>query len=53
MEEAGTAGGNHPPTQFKIVMQKKEQMELQMWARDVTNSENEKRKSVIHADVGK
>ena len=34
MEEAGTAGGNHPPTQFEIVMQKMEQMELQLWARD-------------------
>ena len=34
MEEAGTAGGNHPPTLFKIIMQKMEQMELQARVRD-------------------
>ena len=34
LKETATAGVNQPPTQFDIIMQKMEQMELQAWARD-------------------
>ena len=30
-EETGTAGRNHQPSKFEIIMQKLEQMELQAW----------------------
>ena len=54
MEETGTSGGNPPPSQFEIIMQKMKQIKLKTVTLGLKLQAVEMEKSqVINADVGK